>query len=260
MIKILKNDEKTITIKKYPFEQSLLYIFIPIIISAVVYQACVYESLSSSLTCTKNWLNTTNCQIQESSWLNPNLIEQKVTNLKHVEKAVSGRSRRIFLKREIRLRGNMANVYFPHSSLLFHLYGSNYQLSLDVDKINSFIAEGKRSEVLTIDKQPSLIFYKFFVGIFLLFSIVGDAMAILLTPVTEFSFNFIDKKVAINETALLNRNKKYYSFDELKIVPYNAGKQIGFSIKSQEKYYYIDSFETETDVIDILVKLKQHIS
>ena len=259
MIKIFKKNEENVIIKKYPFEQWLLYIFVPIVICAIVYRACVYEPLSSSLTCKKNWLNITNCQIQESSLLKQNLIEQKVINLKHVEKAVSGKSKRIFLKTEIRLR-NIANVYFPHSSFWFHLYGSDYQLSLDVKRINSFIAEGKRSEVLIINKQLSRIFYKFFVVGVLLFGIVGDAMAIFLTPVTEFSFNFIDNKVAINENALLNRNKKYYSFDELKIVPYNAGKQIGFSIKSQEKYYYIDSFETETDVIDILVKLKQHIS
>ncbi len=261
MIIIKENNKDRLIIKDHPAKYWLAFMFLAILIIIDNYYLFFLFPISSSLTCNKVFLNTANCELVESSLINKNLTHRTVANIHKAKQGTYGQSHSILLKTEIRLKGNIKNIYFPSRSLIrTHLYRSNRKLQRNIKQINDFIHSWNNQTLILNKKMPSL----FFIVVWLMpLPILVPLTAIFIYPIVAYSFDSQKNSLTIQELIFFSPEEKRFYLNELKIsssVENKAQKYLAVYIKtSKEKTYEINDFENKEEALNLLKLLSQYI-
>lgn len=260
MIRTLESDRDKLIIKDYPLRWWLAFIFLAMLIIICNYYLFFILPVSSSLTCTKNFLNTTNCELVESSVFNKNLTHQTITNIYKVKQGIGSKSNSILLKTKIKLRGYIKNIYFPSRSLIrTKLYRSKNQLQREIEQINNFIHSWNNKTPILNVKMPPL----FFLVIWLMpLTILVPLTVIFICPIITYTFESQKNSLTIQELILFSTEEKRYSLNKLEI-DFSIEKDDrhpSISIKTdRDKTYTINDFENKVEAIKLLKSLKKFI-
>ncbi|MEL6928473.1 MAG: hypothetical protein AAFO95_07555 [Cyanobacteria bacterium J06600_6] len=90
MLRIVESSPKLLKLKQYPANQWLVFIFAALLSILAAYHTFFQSPISSSLFCTKDFFNITNCRLIESALLNPNLTDRQIKNIKEPHKQTIG--------------------------------------------------------------------------------------------------------------------------------------------------------------------------
>ena len=275
MIRIITNSQNKFIFKDYPTKYWLAFVFLFILILLLDYYVLFLSPNSSSLICTKRFLNTTNCELIETSFFNPNLTHKTITNIQKPRIAFGGRVGKIWLKTEIDFwGGSIKNIYYPSSGIFgLRLYNINQQVRLDVEKLNNFIQNRNSNKVLiiqrprrTTNKQLSSIFNIFrilLVSLILGFPLFIPVIVIFIVPITTYSFDSQKDILTVKQFILFSTEEKSYPLNQLAIISLvenKEEKQPSISIKLERaKTQTINDFKNKAEAINLLNLLKNFV-
>ena len=128
----------------------------------------------SVLSCHKNFINRTYCELGESYILDCKLHTRSIGNIQKAKLIRHRNSGTIFLKTELPwLGGSIKNIYFPNSApFISPLILSNKKAKTEVKRINSYISRHNRLSKLKVVCKISL--FSFFTYIFLIFLLFAN--------------------------------------------------------------------------------------
>lgn len=274
MIRIIDSSEDKLIFKDYPINYWLAFIFLFVLIIILEYCVLFLSPNSATLICTKNFLNTTKCELIETSFFDKNLTHKTITNIQKPRIAFNGRVGKIWLKTEIDLWHGIKNVYYPNSSAFgLRLYNINQQVRLDIEKLNNFIQSWNKNKVLIIQrpirtakKQGSFIF-KFFwlllLGSILISPLFIPIIAIFIFPITTYSFDSLKNSLIVKELILFSVKEQSYPLNQLVItstLENKEEKQPSIFIKlEREKTQIISDFENKAEALKLLNLIKDFI-
>lgn len=265
MIRIKENINKKLIIKDYPAKSWLAFIILAIFAFVINYCNFYVAPVYSSLTCNKNWLNITNCEILGSSLGNKNLINQKINNL-HEPKSIL-KNGTIWLKTEVDLLHNhIKNIYYPNNQFLgffdIYLYRFHWQTENEIIQINNFIQSKDNNKTLKIVRNVPFLFY---ISILLLpFTIVASVIAILVQPVYTYLFDLNQNHLVIRSNILSILEEKIYSLDQLNVTYTSESdnkkpSSILLKIDEQKIADFNDFIDTK-ESLNLFNLLKQYIN
>ena len=270
MIRIIDSSEDKLILKDYPINYWSAFIFSFVLLIILEYCVLFLSPNSSTLICTKSFLNTTNCELIETSFFNKNLTHKTITNIQKPRIAFNGRVGKIWLKTEIDLWHGIKNVYYPNSSAFgLSLYNINQQVRLDIEKLNNFIHSWNTNKVLTIqrpirrrEKKVSFVFNIF--GLILLGSIlIIPLVVIFIIPITTYSFDSPKNSLTIKKLIFFSVKKQSYPLNQLLItssLENKEEKQPSISIKLElEKTQIINDFENKAAALKLLNLIKNFV-
>ena len=274
MIKIIENSKDKLIFKDYPINYWLAFIFVFVLIIILDYYVLFLSPNSSSLICTKSFLNTTNCELIETSFFNKNLTHRTITNVQKPRIAFGGRVGKIWLKTEIDIWHGIKNVYYPNSSIFgLRLYNINQQVRLDVKKLNNFIQSWNTNKVLIIqrpiritDKQPSPIlnfFSLLLLGLILILPLFVSIIVIFIVPITTYTFDSQKNTLSIREIIFFTAKETSYPLNKIVVtssIENKEEKQPSISIKlEQAKTQTINDFKNKEEALNLLNSLKNFV-
>ena len=256
MIKLLPTNREQLIIKHYPIKIWLASIFL-LIFSFTLYCYTLFKSpIYSSLTCTKDFLNNTNCELVESALLDERLTHQYINNVSKPRKA-GGRSNTIWLKTEARLwHGSIKNIYYP-SNLFFDpaLQRSNRKVTEEISELNNFI-HSRDKQTLTISRKVPFLF-----SILAVILVLPCSLPLVFTfifPITTYYFKSSTTKLTIKEFIPLVR-KETVSFEELNNLELKTDRDsILLKVKDREIGNFND-FASKEEYLEVLELIKQYI-
>ncbi len=262
MIKIIECSEDKLIIKDYPTNYWFAFFVLAVLAIALNYYFLFLSPTSSSLTCTKGFLNTTNCQLLETSFLNKDLTHKTITNIQKPRKVFGYRVRKIWLKTEINILGDgIKNVYYPNSNIFDpYLYRTDREVR-DIDRLNDFIHNRNEQSLKLERKMPT----GFYVVIWLVpVTILLPILVIFIYPIITYSFYSQRNSLTIRETIFFSLQEKTYSLNELEIsstIENEEKKQSIISIKVDSgKTYKINDFINKAEAINLLKLLNRFVS
>jgi len=256
MIRILESSTDKLKIKQYPANQWLAFIFLSLLSIIAAYHIFFQSPIDSSLICTKNFLNQTNCQLIESALLNHDLTDRQIKNVKEPHKTISGRSNVIWLATDINIwRGKIQNIYY-HSSLFLDpfLYRTNKQVSTEINKLNSFINSPKDSQKLKIERKVPKLFLVIVWMMILPLSL--PVVFIIIFPVVTYSFNAKANSLTVAETLLFSTEEKEYSLENFKIKSKIDDKEPSIVLTIGDGQFIFKEFTGEKNLPKILELIK----
>ena len=214
--------------------------------------------INSSLVCSKDFLNRTNCQLIESALLNPNLTNRQIKNVKEPHrKTIEGRSNVIWLATDIKIwHGRIQNVYYPSSLFLdTFLYRTNRQVSTEIEKLNSFINSSRNGETLTIERKvPKLFFILVWI---LILPLVLPIIFIFICPIVTYDFDLKTMSLSVAERILFSLEETAYSLKDLKIISKIQDKEPSMVLIAKDRReYIIKDFRKEKVLPKILEFIK----
>ena len=258
MIRIIESSAKQLKFKQYPANQWLAFIFLALLSILASYHIFFQSPISSSLTCSKDFFNRTNCQLVESALLNHNLTDKQIKNVKEPHrKTIEGRSNVIWLATDIKIwHGRIQNVYYPSSLFLDpFLYRTNRQVSTEIEKLNSFINSSQNGETLTIERKVPKLF--FVLAWILILPLVLPIVFILICPTVTYYFDLETNSLTIVEKILFSPEETAYPLKDLKIISKIKDKDpsIVLTINDETKYI-LKEFAREKELPKILKLIK----
>lgn len=256
MIKVLATNGEQLIIKHYPTKFWLAFSF-AFIFGFILYCYTLFQSpIYSSLTCTKDFFNNTNCKLVESALLNDRFTHQYINNVSKPRKA-GGRSNTILLKTEARLwHGSIKNVYYP-SNLFFDpaLQRSNKYVTEEISELNNFI-HSRDQQTLTISREVSPLF-SILAGILVLPCSL-PLVFILIFPITTYYFKSSTTELTIKEFIPLVR-KETVSLEKFNNVQLTTDRDsILLEVKDKEIGNFND-FTSKEEYLEVLELIKQYI-
>lgn len=264
MIKIVENNDNKLIIKKYPTKYWLSCMILTIFAFIVNYGVFFVAPIYSSLSCNKGWLNTTNCEITESSLFHKNLLHQKVDRIDE-PKGILGNGT-IWLTTKIDLLHNqIENIYYPgHSFLGFfdvYLYRFHWQAVQEVNQINSFIDQQNNRETLILIRKIPVFFYIPF--LLLPLTIAISVICILVQPIDTYIFDIQQNCLVVKNRILSTVEEKTYPLDRLKIAFLTTAdndrpSSILINIDKQKLTTFKD-FQNTSEALNLFNLLKQYI-
>lgn len=256
MIKVIAKNEDITIIKHYPTKIWLAFISASLLIFTIYNYTLFQSPIYSSLTCTKNIFNNTNCELVESALLKDRLTHQYINNVSKPRKA-GGRSNTIWLKTEARLwHGSIKNIYYP-SNWFFDptLQRSNKHVTEEISKLNNFI-RSREKQTLTINREVSPLFS--ILVVIMLLPCFLPLISILICPITTYSFERSTNKLAIKEFIPLER-KETVRLEKLDNVQLVTDREfILLKVKDREICNF-NNFTSEEEYLELLELIKQHI-
>lgn len=103
MIITIESTIERLKIKQYPASQWQAFILLALLSILSSYHMFFQSPIFSSLTCSKDFFNRTNCQLVESAILNPNLTDRYIKNVKKPYKKSGRKNNVIWLTTNIRI-------------------------------------------------------------------------------------------------------------------------------------------------------------
>ena len=261
MIRIIENSANKLTIKQYPANQWLIFIFASLLCVFLLYQILFQSPITSSLICTKDFLNRTNCELIESAVFDRNLTDRHIKNIKEPHRKIGGRNTAIFLKTDINIwYGNIKNVYYP-SSLVSDpfLARSNKHVLAEIEKLNSFIDRPRDSKTLTIERAVPKPFC--IIGWMSILPLLLPPVFIFILPIQTYCFNLRDLSFAVAETIFFSTEEQEYSLKDLKLISKidNTEPSIVLTINNKQEYLLKD-LVGEKELPKILKLIKPFIT
>ena len=274
MIKIIESSKDKFIFKDYPINYWLAFAFLFLLAIVCDYYILFLSPNFSALICTKSFLNTTNCELIETSFFNKNLTHKTITDVKKPKIAFGGRVGKIWLKTEIDIWHGIKNVYYPNSSIFgLRLYNINQQVRLDVKKLNNFIQSWHTNKVLiiqrpikTADKQLQSIFDIFkliILSLILIIPLFIPITVIFIVPITTYSFDFQKNTLSIQELIFFTAKETSYPLNKIVVtssIENKEEKQPSISIKlEKEKTQAINDFKNKAEALNLLNSLKNFV-
>ena len=264
MIRIIENNKYKLIIKDYPTKYWLALIILTIFVVIVNYQAFFLAPIFYCLSCTKGWLNITNCEIIESSLFNKNLFHQIINHI-HEPKGVL-KNGTIWLTTEIDLLHNrLENIYYPSDRFLgfysIYLYRFHGQALQELNQINDFIHSKDSQKILILTRK---IFSLFYIPFLLLpLTIVIPIISIIIQPITTYIFDVQQNYLFTRKNILSTVEEKTYSLDRLKTISSIENQEhkpysISINIKEQKLFTFND-FKNKSEALNLFNILKQYI-
>ena len=242
MIKIVETSANKLKFKQYPANQWLAFIFLLLLGILVAYHILFQSPISSSLSCSKDFFNRTNCQLVESAFLNHNLTNKHINNIKEPRKTNGRRNNAIWLATDIKIwHGKIQNVYYPSSfSSDPFLYRTNRQVFMEIEKLNKFINGYGSDSLLTIQREVpksfSILIWIYAIPFLL------PAVWIILFPITTYSFDLKSNKITVLETILWSSKERQYPLESLTVISKIEQEEssIALIVKAKQEYILKD--------------------
>ena len=115
MIKIIECSKDRLIIKDYPTNYWFAFSLLTVLAIAINYYFFFLSPAHSSLTCTKGFLNTTNCQLLETSFFHQELTHKTINNIQKPRKVFGYRVGKTWLKTEVNILGSLGIFAARHS-------------------------------------------------------------------------------------------------------------------------------------------------
>ena len=265
MIEVIYNDDRRLILKDRPPKHWIAFILglaIAIIINCQLFSVF---TIYSSLTCNKNWLKQTNCELIEYSVFKSNIKHQEIDNIgipKGIQKGGT-----IWLGTEVDLLHNrIKNVYYPSYTFLglfdIYLYRFRGQALQELNKITEYVRDRHTKKDLILTRTTPIFFYISFLLLLLL--VTYPIFIISFQPDRIYNFDFQEKHLAVKYLQLkFACEDETHPFESLSIEsPTISNKNQDISISLYAGKYKIltcDRFHNKQEILKAIDKLKQHI-
>jgi|GEM_PF-5983724 len=261
MIRIIESSADKLRIKQCPANSWIVCIFAALLSAFLGYYTFFQSPISSSLVCTKDFFNRTNCELIESAVFDRNLTDRHIKNIKEPRIKIGGRNTSIFLKTDINIwHGNIKNLYYP-SSLVSDpfLARSNKLVLAEIEKLNSFIERPRDSQTLTIERAVPKPFC--IIGWMSILPLLLPPVFIFILPIQTYCFNLRDRNFSVAKTIFYTTEKKEYSLKDLKVISRidNTEPSIILTVNNKQEYILKDLVR-EQELPKVLKLIKPFIT